>query len=136
MGYLAEVDERVAPDARHLRVDLGYYDASAFDCGLGNTDFYAIAAEAMLVGWGDGDEGDVDGQVALGEEARDFVQEDGCKIGLAALDGASHVGADEEGVDVERRFHTGGSIGGGPCCEHMDYFYVVKVWSPVDQLMC
>jgi len=65
------VDEGVAPDARHVGVDLGYDYAGAIGCGLGHTDFNTEAAKAVLVGWRDGDEGNI--YVAISSTTRSAV---------------------------------------------------------------
>ena len=62
---------------------------------LGGAHFDAEAAKAMLVRRRQGDEGHVYRQVAIAEQAGDFVEKDGREIGAPFLDSLPYVVADE-----------------------------------------
>ena len=99
---LADVDERVAVGARHLRVDLRDDRLGDLRGRLGVVDRDAERAEAVLVGRRDLDQHDVGRQVALAEQLGDLVEEDGDVVAAAVLDGLARAGADEQRLVEER----------------------------------
>jgi len=102
---LGHVDERVAMGARHVRVDLRDHRLCDLGGRLGVVDRDAERTEAMLVGWGDVDQGHVGGQVALAEQLGDLAEEHGDVVAAPVLYRLPRAGADEERLVEERARH-------------------------------
>ena len=120
------MDERVAPHARHLRVDLGYHHAGIFHRGLGGPHLHPVATETVLVGRGDRDERHINGQIALSKKPGYLVQEDGREVGSALPHRTAHVGADEQRIDLEGLCVLWLRIFGVARGEHMDDLHVTQ----------
>jgi hypothetical protein len=98
---IPDVNEAIAMGARHFWVHLGDDVTGGVHGGAGDIDAGTEGAIAMFVGWGDLDEGNVDGQQVSLEELGDLAEEDGYIVPVEAVNDIPRRFADEEGVHEE-----------------------------------
>lgn len=130
---LANVDEAIAESARHVGVDFGDDEISGLGGRFGGADFDTEATETMLIGGGDGDERDIEGDNFVTEETGDFGEEDGGEIGAPFLDCLADVGADEKCIVAEGVAVVRGDVGGADEGEDVEEFDVFEVGGASDE---
>ena len=129
----AEVDKAVAQRTWHIGVDFGNDDAGGIGSGFGCANFDAKATKAVFVGGRNGDEGNVDGQNAVAEEAGDFGEEDGGKVGASLLNGRSHIMPNKQRIDPKALLILWLDIGSRGKGQNMSNFDIAQFVSAADE---
>ena len=87
----------------------------------------AVAAVAVLVGWADGDQGDVDDDPSRAEQPRNLREEDRCVVSAPFVDRLADVRTDEIGVVPEPVAQPRLGVGRDPESENVDDLGVAEV---------
>ena len=120
------VDAGLAGGAGQAGIDLGDDERGGVDGGAGDVAGDAERAAAGLVGRGDLDEGEVEGEDTLAEERGDLEGVGGGVVGAAGGERLLDGGAEVEGVGVEVAVVLLLDPGGGAEGEQMDELDVVQ----------
>ena len=114
-------------------VHLGDDDTCRLGGGLGVVRGEAVAAEALLIGWRDLQQGHVDGQNLAFEKTRHFGEEAGSESTAILLHSFSSRGAEKESVEAKAMLHPGLGKGGGAHGDHVHDFHIRKLGGPRHQ---
>ena len=133
MVHALDVHAGIAQGAGHLLVDLGDHGFCHLRRRNGQPRFGPHGAVTLLIGWGDMDEGDIEGQMAVLEQQGKFRQQHRGEIGPPLVDGLADVGADEHGVDPQVPRHLRGGIVAGADGQGMADLDIPQMRRPFDQ---